>query len=617
MSALLQDRLSESVARNAWNWLLRQEYIIKAVSRIDRAHPSSAPEGWTKLNIVSWDAPEVVPFHKLLMLSKDSFKHTALIILSRLTGITSIPEIPWDTQAREILVRTLDDVVPLPLPTVVNRYKGSTTMKPLTESKPPMSSQELQSWVTWEEAFVQGGTNVLKMVFPQVFSTESILKSLKAPITSQDIDGTYKNNDTTITPTQSDIDNFKNFIKAYNSPLSIDASAPETMIFLPAQALANDRNLAEQKAKESFAPNLLQTELETARQLLTDTSRKGSIFTLLWRQSVLFAKLFPGSHQHSPLMDTTSLFLWDRQPISRWRNDSDKFVKTYIRWLFALIGVSVYWRNEIHPNSDLLDEWPDATISASRKSLFIIWKNGRWTWMIPKKLKPLARRNLSDIWSEVAELIYGSPSAPAIKDLKQFDRTWLKNFQFLGIPRAPHLPTAISRLYLTFVDEQTPDFSYIEIIDRLYLDRGSEVVNLIPLRPSVDNITERPRWDVPAKWFLIDTMLLASFDVYYNRKGVFQGTSPVYLSGEPLDLALPDSLSLLRFPATADKYKQIAGNLIDHPLFARFWFNLFPAPSSKIEPATIDVVIKSILFVHPIPTSSLSRYQQRSQTNAS
>lgn len=611
MSALLQDRLSESVARNAWNWLLRQEYIIKAVSKINRSPPSSAPEGWTKLNIVAWDAPEVVPFHRLLMLSKDSFKHTSLVILSRLTGITSIPEIPWDHQTKEILVRTLDDVVPFPLPTVVNRFKGTSTMKSLTESRPPMSSQETQSWVSWEEAFIQGGSNALKMVFPIVFSTETILINLNAPITSQDIDGSYKNNNTTITPNQADIDNFKNFIKAYNSPLSIDASSPETQIFFPAQTLVSDRNLAEQKAKESFAQNLLQSELETAKQLLIDTTRKGSIFTLLWRQSTLFQKLFSGAHQHSPLMDTSSLYLWDRQPITRWKNDTDKFVKTFIRWLFALIGVSVYWRNEIHPNADLLDEWPDATISSSRKSLFLIWKNGRWTWMIPKKLKPLARRNLTDIWSEVAELIYGSPSAPAIKDAKQFDRTWLKNFQFLGLPRAPHLPTAISRLYLTFVDDRAPDFPFVEVLDRLYLDRGSEVVNLIPLRASVDNITERPRWDVPAKWFLVDVMLLASFDVYFSRKGIFQGTTPVYLSGEPLDLALPNSLSLIRFPSTADKYKQIADNLIDHPLFARFWLNLFPKPTSKIEPTTIDVVIKSILFVHPIPTSPLSRYQQR------
>lgn len=615
MSALLQDRLSESVAKNAWNWLLRQEYIIKAVAKIDRLPPSSVPEGWTKLNYVSWDAQEVVPFHRLLMLSRDSFKHTALIILSKLVGISSIPEIPWDQQTREIMVRTLDDVVPLPLPTIINRYKSSTTLKSLAETKPPMSSQEEQSWFTWQEAFIQGGTNVLKMVFPTVFSTETILKNLNAPITSMESDGTFKKNGVTITPSQSEINDYKEFIKAYHSPFSIDATSPETELFLPARSLVNERQMAEQTAKGSFPQNLLQTELETANQLLSDNTRKGSIFTLLWRQSELFKKLFPGSHQHSPLLDNDSLYLWDRQSINRWKNDSEKFIKTYVRWLFALIGVSVYWRNEIHPNADLLDEWPDATISSSRKSLFIIWKNGRWTWLIPKKLKPLARRNLTDIWSEVAELIYGSPSAPAIKDLKQFDRTWLKNFQFLGLPRTPHLPTGLTRLYLTFVDENEIEFPFVEILDRLYLDKGNEVINLIPLRPSVD-ISERPRWDVPAKWFLVDLMILGSLDVYMTRKGTFQGTSPVYLSGEPLDLALPNDLSLLRYPPINEKLKQIAENSVDHPLFARFWFNLFPKPEIKIDPTTIDIVIKSILFVHPVPTTSLSRYRQRNNNNA-
>lgn len=618
---LLTDRLSPDVARNAWNWLMNRQYIIKAVSRstLVQKRPQNAPPTWTALDELKWDSKKVAPYHELLTISKKNFSKVALKILSAEIGVTAIPEIPWDQTSKELLVRSLDDVVPLSLPNLLNR-------EALEKTVPSQSSKVDQEFLKWQEALIPACSSALKMVFPDEFSSMSVLEELDWPLTHYDKDTKkwFKGNTEITNPSQNDIDDFNEFVNLYEkTPESLNGDSSFVKDRTGPAIFANDNEKAfwQEKMKFAFADGLIENELNQSLDLIQNHKiEKGSIWSLMWRRSKLLKRLFPSDHQHQVILSEDHLYLWDRQPIDRWVHDIDKFQKTFVRWLFAILGIAVYYRNEIFPNADLLDEWPDSSFSQSRRAIFLIWSEGSWNWFILKRLSPFPNRTLDDTWKKCTELIYHQNDSPAIKSRKEFTESWLKNFSLPSLPRIKNLPTSATRLFLSFSDARAPagttnPFPWIELIDLLYMDQTEKFLKLLPplLTTSTSDSSLVERWDIDAKEFLIDFLILASFDVYLTRKGSFGTTTPIYLAGEPLDLALANNLWLLKSQPIIDILKQKFLNDKKHYFLRLFYFNAFPdANQTNIDPVSVDFSIKSLLQYSKNPKNpTISRMQFR------
>lgn len=610
-------RIPEDVAKNAWNWLMRQEYIIKAVSKSKLVNRSlNSPFDWIPLDALSWDSQKVSRYHNLLQLSRTNFEKIALKILNSEIGVTAIPQIPWDQTSKEILTRTLDDVIPLPLPILLNRFESdSTQFKPMSQTIPALSSQEGVVYDSWEKAFYDASASALKMIFPNVFSSEQILEEIDWPITSFDstTNQWFKSNTVVSNPSGTDIEFFGEFQRQYNSAPSIDHSSRIIQTMKPAFTNNNDRSIWEKRVRNAFPQGLLEDDLNEAKSILNNFKNEngGSIFSKMWRRSALLNRVFPESHDHQ-VTTSEKLHMWDRRSIDRWINDRDKYLKTFARWLMNLLGVSLYFRNEIFPNADLLDEWPDSSLSSSRRAIFLIWNEGSWSWLILKKLSPFPSREINDTWEKCTRLLFPNQNDPKAKSsFKDFVGAWLKNFSLVSLPRERDLPTAASRLFLSFSDSRPPPgtpqtYPWIELLDYLYMDQTESLLLKIPSEPRLPNNDSIKRWQIDAKYFLIDFIILASIDVYLLRRGSFGSTSPIYLPNEPLDLALSNNLWLIKIPQIKDKLYQFLSDS-RHYFLSLFLYNLYPQSDKKIDPIPIEFSIKGLLPFATSPDKPISR----------